>query len=491
MKITNFNSNIDFNKVIAFYDIFKSNLKESFEVFYILSQLASGKIEAHKSNQTLFSVPSRSLEGIIGRNKEHLFYQVFEEALSYSFNNFEDKYNQTRGYKIKEEYLDIIYSHHFISDCIYKYTKNKHKIVTIYIIDVEFYVSYYKQQEVKEKLNMNNKQLDLIKEWYLNCFEGFDTKKVKHLINSKEDKFSVVHKTKYNLNSLEEYIKYQREHPDLQVTKNIQLFNYYVALRTSKEDSFNNQIAYVRKGGGRLYQVSTNWHSHTAQQLSKEERKALFKDQFEYDISNSVVTILYQDYRQKINNSLEMKGIEDYIKNKEKYRLELVKLGFSYEQAKMYYISIFFGADLTSNIHSLYAFSKLKMELGKDNLDRAFKVEMVQELVKEVYEVFSELGDYYKGLAIKSNNGWVLTNCRGITSTFNRWNNAKVLSFIYNGIESSILDYIYLEYLDSLSLMIFDAFILDRDLGLKELIELSIKIKNKLGYYVKFEKNKL
>lgn len=489
MVAKEFNSLLDLNKILYHFDIFQSNLKESFEVFYLLNEIVKGKIYRHKIDNSYYTIHHEMLYNILGRKKTiertHLFYDIFTIESNYSFNNNIEERNRTYGYKLNFEIEFALYNSYFVNDKEVVYTRNKLKEISFYSVDKTNLEVYSSKQKLKEGLNVSMSKIEQIKHKYLEIIKGFcyrDFSKDTNIL-----KFDIDHEARFNTEAFNERINSLKK--DFGINPTIGYMSNY--LHFMSNPNFNKligKVCYARKKGGRLFQVPTYPHTGTAQQLSKDERAYLFKGQYEYDISNSVVTILYNEF-QRVNKETKFSSIEKYIKDKNFYRYELMKLGFTYEQAKAYFIALFFGADLVENIEKVNHYSKIKNELGIENLERALSNIHIQELVTEFIHLSDELSRYYKSISTydKEKREWKIINMRKSTLSLNIWNDAKVLSFIYNGVESTIMDIVFRKCYDNLSLLIFDGFILDRELTREEFKDLATEIREKIGYSVTWE----
>jgi len=485
-----FLTDIDFNKVIIDYNLTEYPYQEVYSVCFLLDLLFQGKLEEHYSGDNYFSIYSLMLRGILGDkgyySKEHLFYTIFEVNNDYRFfSKDEDLKGYTKGYKLDIDFWDITWNDYYKLRKPKKFVKGKFKKHNVINIDG---VIYNDKVDLMEDLKVNDRKARKYKEQYMDIFLGLNTKEIR--VPSKNVKIkgnvSAKHEIVFNQESLDNLIKNLTENKLYGKLTEVPILKYLKEIA----EGHITKLFYVRKGGGRLYQQSSYMSVLTTQNLPSKYRKFLFEGQFEYDINSAVVSMLLQFYYKNVNvnNTSKYLAIEDYIKNKDKYRYLLVnKCGFTYKQAKRYFSSLFFGAEVSKNLQQLSKYSSLVKELGVSNLESAYSITDIQNIVLETMELFDELEYYIKeNMTKRVKNKWVFTNTRGEEIELDRWSKGKVIAYLFNGIESQVLDVVRKKYQHSL--LLFDSFVSEEDIDTKDLSKL---VYNETSYDLTFSKELL
>ena len=494
----------NYDLLISKYKILQKDYKQTFQMIYAFEQLLKGRFPKHKKDTEVLSISFKSISKIIGdrkaRNKEHIFFDIFQEDISHIF--FRDKLKvkttegHTKGYIISEELLD---------DLIYLKIKKVKNPITYYLSKFEekicYNVStengrsvYLTRKDLKEELNLTNKETKEFMDKYMEVFNTVPSKQHrKILFNKTLDKKvpDYAHEPSYNLERFNELIQilYANKNKGISKLDILELMQ----LKDCLQDNKNNylDLVYQRKGGGRLYQ-RVNYDSNiTAQLIKSNYRDFLFEGQYMYDIDTSVINIFLQ-LHMKLIEVKSFPSIERYIENKEYFRKEVMKQGLTYKQAKQYFTALLFGANLKTNLEYLEKYSDIVKDIGANNLKRVLENKNVEKLVQEIIDLYSALGTYYKNKSLiprklkTSNIRYNVVNTRGDTLRIEKWNNSKVLSFIYNGVESQVLDICI--KIAKPSLLLFDGFITTENIDVEMLQGVVLK---ELGYALTFSKELL
>ena len=245
------------------------------------------------------------------------------------------------------------------------------------------------------------------------------------------------------------------------------------------------KLKYQRKDGGRLVCFGGDTDSVNLQNLEKSIRNKVFSGFYEIDIENSAPSIMLQSAYKY--TKLSLPNIENYIANKEKCRKSLMELGLTYKESKELHIAIFFGASLGE--HGINNRNMWSYKFGVDKIMYILEnSEYFYNLYDEVRLMYSYLGKAIKNkfYTTDKNGRKVIYNSRGNGSArfMERYDNKKALMHYYFGIESMILDLIIKNYRHDL--LLYDAFITKDDLDVNEI---SLLIKNELGYDIKLSKH--
>lgn len=481
-----FKSYLDYNLVMLDYPEFtKYSYKQVYNTCYLFNLFLVGSIKEYINDKECYSISYQLLRLLTNRDSNHLIYEVLEQIHNYSFSENKYKKGYTRGYSISEKYLDILLNPKYLVNIPIEYTKAKFKKYSVINIDG---VYFHNKKELAKELNLSyRKSTELsktFKEEYLGLFCK-RPKEIKSDILSNKVKPKYVHTTEYNLKSFKNLIEFLRVEYLKDGKFNIDFPPLQLFYHIQSNADISKSLFYNRKGGGRLYCMDDKVFAISPQNMKSKYRNFLFEGQFEYDINTSVVSILSQHYFKVLKKQVP-NSIDKYIKDKEKYRMLLIQKGFTYAQAKSYFSALFFGADVITNINKINTYSDLRKELGVERLEGALSIPEVYELVCDTMEIFNELSDYYKNITKKENNQYKFINTRHSELTLKRWDKGKVISHLYNGIESQILDCIISKY--EHTLLLFDSFISTKDINLNELSKYVYK---ELGFSLTFSKELL
>jgi hypothetical protein len=351
---------------------------------------------------------------------------------------------------------------------------------------------YLTRKQMKEELGLSNRETEDFMEKYMEVFKTLPSKQHRQVLTKKELKGDIdfQHYPKLNDERIDDCISFLKRN----VSNNSNMLNciHFASVVSDFRDlkGLESTFVYQRKGGGRLYQRANYNSNIVPQQLPSKFRAVMFEGQYAYDINTAVINVFYQLYWRFIAKKCNFYYIEEYIRDKEQFRQELVKEGFTYKQAKQYFTALLFGANLSTNLESLEQYSTIVKSIGGDNLVKALNNTKVQNIVEEIIYLYNELGEYFKQKALENakelKTKYKVLNTRGTSKNLDKWNNPKVLSFIYNGVESQILDIVCKRY--DISLLLFDEFISPNNIDLEELSRIVMK---ELGYDLTFSKEKL
>lgn len=232
-----------------------------------------------------------------------------------------------------------------------------------------------------------------------------------------------------------------------------------------------NKLVYFYSEAGRRYLKTKN--DANLQTMKAIYRNLFFDDYYELDIQTCAPNIL-----------LQMDGgkypiIEDYIKDKNKYREEVKKYGLTESSSKQFINSLFFGASPKSHQ------STFRKNNEDSLIDELFENTLIESLMIEVATLFKSLPDKLKRQAERKDKKFILYNLYGKRKEFERWNSKRAISFMYQGVEASILDIMDGE--TNAVLLMHDAIITKSLPDIPNLISL---IKEKTGYNVTFSHKK-
>jgi hypothetical protein len=388
-------------------------------------------------------------------------------------NSFTEK---TFAYRLRYEFIIELYSYGMSSRTRY-YTREKFKTKIGYI-NPNNNNKYSTKKDLMQGENLTRTELSKNINKY--SYEIKELAQGTAITPSNRPRMSYRHKFTYNQENVKNLIKRVTDgETDLMYSTDfIILFNL-----DFKYNNGNHFLNYERKDGGRLVNFGGEKYIGI-QNLEKSIREQVFEGYYEIDIENSAPTILYQT-GEKYHKTHDFPKIKYYIDNKEKCRQEIVDLGFSYKEAKEFYLAIFFGANL--GIYGVHTNSWAN-DYGVD------KIQYILQNTPSAYDIYDECKKLFsylkksiqnKFLKKDKNGKDILYNSRGNKSAkyMSKWNTNKAIMHYYFGIESQILDLITKNY--SHDLLLYDAFITKEDVNLDEL---SLLIEQELGYKVKFSK---
>lgn len=505
MFTNDFYSNIDFNKLIATEECFQVNVKETYPVCYLIDLYLSSNFTKHKkeidSNNlglNFVSIKSRYIEKILGRKvlsskkKEHLFFKVFEVDDNYKFNKNniketekEDSY--TKAYRLSNEYLLKVLVHKLTLSKSVLYSFSKFKVQKHYLIKG---FSFKNRKEILESKIITRKEFDLNKEKYMDYYNSIMVRKPKEItfsdVNIETAKVDYFTLPKIDTEKV------------LSVTEDLSLeqiygFTEYEALeyirmtmKAKQNESGSKRQLYTRHESGRLVGIQIPSQNVNFQTLPKWQREIFFSGKFEYDLSNAVVTLFINLYK-NLGGETSLKSVQDYMMNKKKYREYLIELGFSEKLAKQYFITLLYGKDLSNNIQESYKNTDWMQEVSEELFFKALENIEIENLLKELDYLKDFIIDYYRNNSPKKGHKYFVKNDNNFTKAFTKFdfekNKGKILAHIFFGMESKIMDYI--KDIFEPNLLIYDGFISDEDLNVNDLETL---IFYELGYKVKFEK---
>lgn len=499
-----FYSNIDFNKLIATEDIFQEDIKQTYPVCYLINLYLNNSFKQHKTYSStnvsldFVSIKRDTLRNILGRRilerlkKKHLFYKVFEVDNNYKFNKSnvseidkEDSF--TKAYKLKNSFILklLINKLSLDSNVLYSYTKFKKQ--KHYLINGK---SFSNRSEVLKNKIITRKEFDMNKHKYLEYYNSLIYKKPKEITFSDIETEEV--KVDYYTNLTIDTKKVLKKVEDLDIdfintlTEHQALEYFKMAMLLKQNESSEKKMYYKRHESGRLVGVKIPNISVNFQTLPKWQREIIFEGKYEYDLSNAVITLFMNLYKQ-LNGDKKLINILKYMNNKDLYRNILINLGFSEKLAKQYFITILYGKDLSNNIEESYKHTDWMQEINQELFFKALEDERIEKLLQELDYLKEYLVNYYKSNASISKGRYTIRNANNRYKTFTKFeiekNKGKVLAHLFFGLESLIMDYIK-EYFN-INLLIYDGFITDEDIDLEFL---NLLIEQELGYKVKFSK---
>lgn len=437
------------------------------------------------------SIPSDIIYSIINRKSDtfsdrtHIFFKMVDVDDFYKFNQYDNLDNKCKSYKLNERFRLEIMSR-YISDKVFSY-ENRECKVNGFIFDEKIYNTKKDILSINKISRRNMEKIKIDKEQYL----GLMTREYRFNESIKNDYTNLPHNPldmrfyAYNheptieyrvlLNGFEDVIKKVK---DNEVLSDKEKDTLHLAGTCKILQNFK-KLVYNRDGFGRLYNISLSTIFVNLQQLPKKMRSHIFQGQYEYDMSTAVATLLTQ-YSYNIGDNRCYTYIDAYIRDKNFFRNKIVDLGFSIEEAKTYFTSLFFGA----NVIDTHFKSRLLDTFTKEQLEELYEIDSISSLVTECYELFEYIKNYHKPTqAIKN---FEMINSVGMKYKFRneRDYDSKIVPFIYQGIEASIIDVIKEKY--KVSLLIFDGFISPTKLDLNELQNYVLE---KTGYEITFSES--
>jgi len=507
-----FNSNIDFNNLIATEESFQYDIKETYPVCYLIDLYLNNSFSIHKKETNLrnnrningfnfVSIKARTIENILGRtiltrlDKEHLFFKVFEVDNNYKFykdnvKESEREESYTKAYKLSTIFICKMLLHKLTLRKSMIYSFNKFKIKEHYLIKG---FSFNNRNEILKSKIITRKEFDLNKEKYKGYYNSIVAKKYNEEtfshVNTETTKIDYFHEpnidTEYVLSKVEDISA-----EDINNLSEYQMLEYVrMTMKAKINDSGSKRQLYTRHGSGRLIGVQIPHQNVNFQVLPKWEREIFFTGKFEYDMSNAVIT-LFTNIFEKLGGKRELKTIKDYMLDKNKYRNYLVKLGFSEKLAKQYFITILYGKDLSNNIQESYKNTDWMQEVNEELFYKALENENVENLLKELDYLKDFLVNHYKEVSSKDGLKYIIRNANNCYKSFTKFemekNKGKVLAHIFFGMESLIMDFIKNNF--ETNLLIYDGFISEEDIDTKYL---ELLIEHELGYKIKFTKRKI
>lgn len=391
---------------------------------------------------------------------------IFYDEKDLEYENFyvEDSPLQNSGAEVKSKFKKKNY-YEFLKTAkvklmhksdvkeIYNYTKRQYDKLEKYS-DEEVYTFEFKKSRKKLKTIKTKRQLNK----YINTNVVVDTDNLKNIIKmfiktqkNTFDIFPLINILK-NFENGTNYILYEQSN-----------FRYYTNLK------LNNVVNF--------------------QAIKKEYRKYIFNGQFDYDINAAAPTLLYQYIKKLLpNQEIKLEYLERYIEDRNTVRNECVKL----LKEKNKNSSKDFKKEVKQVITSALYDSKLKNEESGVSMsvsNRKFLYENNLEF-KNLIDDITELFKLYKSYIDKNRkNDKSIDMGNGKIELYENDKKKKlstIVSGFYFSLESKILiDVIYKNYEEDLSLMIHDGFIARKDIDTKELEELVLK---ETGFVVRYTK---
>jgi len=497
------NSNIDFNKLIATEDSFQIDIKETYPVCYLIHLYLNNSFSIHRKNISnkgfnFVSIKSRVIEKILGskiyrsRKKEHLFFKVFEVDDTYKFNKASVKETEkentfTKAYKLSSRFIYKLLLHKLTLRHTMVYSYSKFMMKEHYEIQG---FSFKNRKEILESKIITRKEFDLNKEKYKRYYSSIVATKANEKtfsnVNTETTKIDYFNLPSIDTESILQVVEGIDE-SDIYKLSEYEMLEYVrMAMKAKINESGAKRQLYTRHESGRLVGVQIPNQNINFQVLPKWEREIFFSGKYEYDMSNAVIT-LFMNLFKNLGGERCLKTVKDYMNNKKKYRNYLVELGFSEKLAKQYYITILYGKDLSNNIQESYRNTEWMQEVSEELFFKALENKSVENLLKELDYLKDFLISHYKEVATKSGNKYTIRNANNCYKTFTKFdlekNKGKVLAHIFFGMESKIMDFIKDNF--STNLLIYDGFISEEDID-AEFLELVVL--NELGYEVKFSK---
>jgi len=254
------------------------------------------------------------------------------------------------------------------------------------------------------------------------------------------------------------------------------LENIDIWLKMYEMDSFGNMLVYQHGIGAKDKQITYSMadsgrlfikDSPSLQGMKSIFRELFFHEYYEIDIDTCAPTVLLQMSDGKYPT------IEDYIKNKNKYRGRLIEHCLTKAQAKELLTSLFFGAK------PLQYGSSFRKDNPEIDVDDIASDDLIFNLMNETLELFKELGDKFKKEAVRDKKRWKIRNKAGYLKSFDRWNKSQVIAHMYQGVERLMLD--VMKDSSQSVLLLHDAVV---SKNLPDLEDIVRKIKGKTGYDV-------
>ena len=336
---------------------------------------------------------------------------------------------------------------------IYNYTKRQYDRLEKYS-DKEVYTFEFKKSRKKLKTIKTKRQLNK----YINTNVVVDTDNLKNIIamliktqKNTFDIFPLINILK-NFENGTNYILYEQSN-----------FRYYTNLK------LNNVVNF--------------------QAIKKEYRKYIFNGQFDYDINAAAPTLLYQ-YIKKLfpKKKIKLEYLEKYIEDRNTVRNECVKLlkekdksNFKdfRKEVKQVITSALYGSKLKNRVSGVAMSVSNREFLYDNNLEFRNLIDDITKLFK-LYKSYIDK-NHKNDKFIDMENGKI-----ELYENDKKKKLSTIVSGFYFSLESKILiDVIYKNYKEDLSLMIHDGFIARKNIDTKELEELVFK---ETGFVVKYSK---
>jgi hypothetical protein len=242
-------------------------------------------------------------------------------------------------------------------------------------------------------------------------------------------------------------------------------------------------LFYKTSDAGRYY----GFGAYHIQGMKKDLRKFILKGYKDYDIESASPVILSQVYT-RITGKKTPKSIQYFIDNKEEFRVGLALFVESdMKLSKSIFTMLFFGS--RTNELDIMNKSSLVKKVGLVKNEELLNNRYFKPLVRDIKMMFKVIGSHYKvNNAVKVGNKWIVRNDKGCSVEMERWDDGKVVSHVYQGIESIILDECINLYRSKHTnanyLLIHDGFYSQHEIDKNELKNY---IKDKTGFVVDYE----
>lgn len=406
---------IDGNHPITEYLPKINDKKDLNGIMYLISNLSTRFYE-HKFDKNCMSIDRDMRYSLFGQynwrnnisdNKDHIFHKLFVKKIEgNSFNKATDGYEPTA----------------LLIDSYIKWS-SKNPYYELIVVDNKPIIT--KNKEIVSDDNFGILESDKISSIgnYKRSFE----EEIEINIGFIEYKLNELFKP------LNEYIKQDTKEPNQEL---YDLLKYKIIPLQKFSNSIKNnenklKITYGQTTSGRYYSIG-NLSIHS---LKKEVRNIILNDYNEYDICVSAPLLLSQIYK-NITNEKVPSTIKDFIINKKRIReIFAQKYNISLDKSKEFFTSLFFGSRLIKNDFKFN--SAVTQSLGIDvvNLILSDKTSYEYLLYKDVHKLFDVISNHYK----KIDNTKVVGFNNHILE-LKKWNKSKVVSHLYQSLESVILD---------------------------------------------------
>lgn len=485
-----FNSKIDLDKFIAYFGLGELHLPELYNTAMFISMyFGEGKNnkEIH-SKKLLRFFNNKSLKW---KEKTFKVFEWLDIDMKYRFDLTDKDNSYCRLYYLKKDFVENLL-HNFLLDKPRKYFKKKVKKNGL-----TDGVKIYKNKKVAKELGLSGENISkLNKQKYFTLYSEAVKSEV---INIDEINDDIEINDRYLLTKEDYCFHYDLECDTLNLKGIEDEYARYLELEKTRKLTREEQaiagrllfikhgvkkgilnMGYLRKDFGRLFALDI-YPTINLQSLPKRQRKILFKDYYEYDMNTAVASVL-MGLSDEYDNPTSYPYIEAYIGDKDFFRQKIVDMGFTYKEAKQYFTSLFFGA----NVLDTHYKSNLRKVFKKEELEYILEDDSVCALVNECMDLFTYLKNYYKRIS-KVGKMFIITNKVNKKLSFSTWksNESKVLPFIYQGIEAYILDELK-NHLRT-DMLLFDSFISKEDYSVNELEAITEEL---LGFGIKWSKEK-
>lgn len=417
--------------------------------------------------------------------RTHIFFKLVDIDESYYFNKGDFSVNKCKGYKLKDEVYYELIKNRFGTP---RFIINRQEKSNLIYFDGIFYKNKKELMELNNFTRRGMEKVKLDKIEYLGLMtremvggsiKNISTTDIHKIVDKDSYDFYTVLDLDFDTKLRQVDIILEKIKNKEELTANEgELIPLIRPLHTLKN---NPIVTYNRSSFGRLFCNELSGYYFNLQQYSKKLREFLFEGCFEYDISTAVASILPQ-VALKIDSGLYFPYIKAYIEDKNFFRNKIIDRGYTEKEAKQYFTSLFFGAD----VKDPHFKSKIIDTFSKDELLEIGKEEAISSLVAETNSLFNFLKSYYK-VKNKVGKGWIFKNDFGGSLHFNNWatNENRVIPFIYQSIEALVMDYIYDNY--NVLLFVFDGFYSKEDIDVEDLSEYILQ---STGYSISFDKHK-